>query len=44
MTHQLRIQKQKDGDYTEFIMRVMNKAIEVPNQIIKNDFLQQTLY
>jgi len=44
MTHKLKILKQKDGDFTEFIMKVMNKVIELPNQISKEDPLQQTLF
>jgi len=27
MTHKLKIERQKNGDYTEYIMRVMNKII-----------------
>jgi len=31
MIHKLKIKRKKDGDYTEFIMKVINKVIEVPN-------------
>lgn len=31
MIHDIKLKKQQDGDYTEFIMRVMNKVIEIPN-------------
>jgi len=44
MTHKLKIEKQKNGDYTEYIMRVMNKIILIPDYVNKTDPLQETLY
>lgn len=36
--------KEKNGDYTAFIMKVINKAIEVTDEIDEKDYLQQTIF
>jgi hypothetical protein len=42
-TQNLKITREDSGDYTEFIMKVVNRAIQVTGEIDPKDPLQQTL-
>jgi hypothetical protein len=38
------LKRQEDGNYTEFIMRVINRAVEVTGEIDPKDPFQRTLF
>lgn len=44
ITQNLKLKKEDTGDYTEYIMEVINRAIQITGEIDPNDAYQLTMY